>query len=143
MSDLVENVQSSQSFQNGKKYYIFTNKIGHPFSFDTIDIQSPNLTKVSFPFDSTTTIFSLNLNSDYSYLVNIKCIVTGEKTFYYQGIATINNNTIDFPSDNIFSNEFSWKLNDNKVQFIFTSLGSFHVTGTIEVLSDDKNFLVA
>jgi hypothetical protein len=112
-------------------------------------------------FQDKGTIFTLVLTKSFSYMVNIRSIVTGlEKgDAYYQGIATIKVDTngdvsLNVPSESVFSDGFSWKwkigpclvefqfeapLNDQSNQ---SDSPVYHASGRLDILSSgDTKFI--
>jgi hypothetical protein len=104
-------------------------------------------------FDCNVAIFTLHLNPNSSYMVNIRAIVSKGETSsgnpeisdsYYQGIATIkvagNGNVhLDVPSESVFSSGFSWnwEIGPSLVEFRFSGMENqvYSASGRLDILS--------
>ncbi len=110
-------------------------------------------------FKGSSTVFTLRLSCNSSYMVNIRTIVTklspssSVSNSYYQGIATITVDSngdvnLNVPSESVFSSGFSWrwKIGPNLVEFFFNGEEStekegkgeqlFSVNGRLDILSN-------
>jgi hypothetical protein len=99
-------------------------------------------------FIGSDTIFTLRLKPGSSYMANIRAIVCGSETSYYQGISivTVDENgsvKLNVPSESVFSSGFSWKTGPNLVEFLFTGSDTetFSASGRLDILSSgDTSF---